>query len=225
MVCFLCLWMAIWIAFLFSSLYLITVECWSSCAVLQSHNLFWFVDGPTSLSNYLDCKQRGVTGAKRGAIKWAINRDVTFGEGELTMESLGIGCKLAILSGILWLFLFWCRNNNTQNSHSQKNTEWNTNDFNDNKAVVPIFHCSCSTAALGSPQTPFLYRPINTTQWHIFGFTENLSPCSGTSEGPELSWSRLISCTSVPLKNLTVWIAIPIPILFQTEDMCLVQAA
>ena len=39
-------------------------------------------DSPTSLSNYLDSKQRGVTGAKRGAIKWAINRDVTFGEGE-----------------------------------------------------------------------------------------------------------------------------------------------
>lgn len=40
------------------------------------------LDGPTSLSNYLDCKQRGITGAKRGAIKWAINRDVTFGEVE-----------------------------------------------------------------------------------------------------------------------------------------------
>jgi len=42
----------------------------------------WFSDSPTSLSNYLACKQRGVTGAKRGAIKWAINRDVTFGEGK-----------------------------------------------------------------------------------------------------------------------------------------------
>ncbi|XP_066029047.1 LOW QUALITY PROTEIN: uncharacterized protein [Pocillopora verrucosa] len=40
------------------------------------------LDGPTSLSNYLDSKQRGVTGAKRGAIKWAINRDVTLGEVE-----------------------------------------------------------------------------------------------------------------------------------------------
>ena len=48
----------------------------------SSYNIwYWCLDGPTSLSNYLDCKQRGVTGAKRGAIKWAINRDVTLGEG------------------------------------------------------------------------------------------------------------------------------------------------
>lgn len=52
--------------------------CHSSCNIW-----YWCLDGPTSLSNYLDCKQRGVTGAKRGAIKWAINRDVTLGEGKL----------------------------------------------------------------------------------------------------------------------------------------------
>ena len=45
-------------------------------------NFLLVSDSPTSLSNYLACKQRGVTGAKRGAIKWAINRDVTFGEGK-----------------------------------------------------------------------------------------------------------------------------------------------
>ncbi|KAK3702896.1 hypothetical protein QZH41_014166, partial [Actinostola sp. cb2023] len=34
------------------------------------------LDYPTSLTNYLDCKQRGVTGARRGAIKWVISRNV-----------------------------------------------------------------------------------------------------------------------------------------------------
>lgn len=53
---------------------------WGIKKKLLSH---WISDGPTSLSNYLDSKQRGVTGAKRGAIKWAINRDVTLGEGTL----------------------------------------------------------------------------------------------------------------------------------------------
>ncbi|EDO49381.1 predicted protein [Nematostella vectensis] len=38
------------------------------------------LDGPTSLVNYLDCKQRGVTGARRGAIKWVITRNLTFTE-------------------------------------------------------------------------------------------------------------------------------------------------
>ncbi|XP_031568245.1 E3 ubiquitin-protein ligase HECW2-like [Actinia tenebrosa] len=34
------------------------------------------LDSATSLSNYLDCKQRGVTGARRGAIKWVISRSI-----------------------------------------------------------------------------------------------------------------------------------------------------
>lgn len=61
----------------------------------------WISDGPTSLSNYLDSKQRGVTGAKRGAIKWAINRDVTLGEGTLHytwMYNLTFCVIIAVLS-------------------------------------------------------------------------------------------------------------------------------
>ena len=50
--------------------------------IIKLRIIILVADSPTSLSNYLDSKQRGVTGAKRGAIKWAINRDVTFGEGE-----------------------------------------------------------------------------------------------------------------------------------------------
>ena len=45
-----------------------------------------FTDSPTSLSNYLDCKQRGVTGAKRGAIKWAISRELVSPEGECVIS-------------------------------------------------------------------------------------------------------------------------------------------
>ena len=45
-----------------------------------------FTDSPTSLSNYLDCKQRGVTGAKRGAIKWAISRELVLPEGECVIN-------------------------------------------------------------------------------------------------------------------------------------------
>ncbi|XP_067021713.1 E3 ubiquitin-protein ligase HECW2-like isoform X1 [Acropora muricata] len=63
-------------------------------------------DSPTSLSNYLDSKQRGVTGAKRGAIKWAINRDVTFGEVEnkcIFKYVHGKSCSVRAISPTLYI--------------------------------------------------------------------------------------------------------------------------